>query len=167
MIRAVLDSSVLVSAFLTQSGTSHAVLSAAREGAFVLCLSREILEETRRSLREKVRTIRRYYAYPDERVDQHIADLAALAEFVGDLPELHVVPLDPEDDAIVATAVAARADYLVTGDQLREPRVVVRVRMRHQYGAQRLPQSLDPRPRLSSITLVSSIVCALVRTGAA
>jgi uncharacterized protein len=114
MIRAVLDSSVLVSAFLTQSGTSHAVLSAAREGVFVLCLSREILEETRRSLREKVRTIRRYYAYPDERVDQHIA---ALAEFASDLPELHVVPLDPKDDAIVATAVAARADYLVTGDK--------------------------------------------------
>ena len=65
MIRAVLDSSVLVSAFLTRSGTSHAVLDAARGAAFVLCLSREILDETRRSLREEVHTIRRYYTYPD------------------------------------------------------------------------------------------------------
>ena len=117
MIRAVLDSSVLVSAFLTRSGTSHAVLDAARGAALVLCLSREILDETRRSLREEVHTIRRYYTYPDERIDQHIADLAALSDLVGDLPKLRVVPLDPKDDMIVATAVAAKADYLVTGDK--------------------------------------------------
>ncbi len=117
MARAVLDSSVLISAFLTSRGTSHAVLSAAERGAFVLCLSREILEETRRSLREKVQTIRRYYDYPDERIDRHIADLAALAEPVTDLPELSVVPLDPKDDMVVATAVRAGADYLVTGDK--------------------------------------------------
>lgn len=35
----------------------------------------------------------------------------------GDLPTLRVVPDDPEDDVVVATAVAARADYLVTGDR--------------------------------------------------
>ena len=27
------------------------------------------------------------------------------------------MPLDPKDDAIVATAVKAKADYLVTGDR--------------------------------------------------
>ena len=117
MIRAVLDSSVLVSAFLTAGGTSHAVLSAAKRSAFVLCLSDAILEETRRSLRDKVKTIRRHYTYPDERVEAHIADLAALAEPITDLPELRVVPLDPKDDVIVATAAKAGADYLVTGDR--------------------------------------------------
>jgi putative PIN family toxin of toxin-antitoxin system len=117
MIRAVLDSSVLVSAFLTAGGTSYAALTAAERGAFVLCLSGAILEETRRSLRDKVKTIRRHYTYPDERIDAHIADLAALAEPVTDLPALRVVPLDPDDDVIVATAVKARAHYLVTGDR--------------------------------------------------
>ena len=117
MTRAVLDSSVLVSAFLTAGGTSYAVLSAARRGAFVLCLSGAILDETRRSLRNKVKTIRRHYTYPDERIDAHIADLAALAEPITDLPGLRVVPLDPDDDVIVATAAKAGADYLVTGDR--------------------------------------------------
>lgn len=117
MIRAVLDSSVLVSSFLTVGGTSYAVLSAARRGAFVLCLSHAILDETRRSLRDKVKTIRRYYTYPNERIDAHIADLAGLSEPIADLPELRVVPLDPKDDVIVATAVKAGADYLVTGDR--------------------------------------------------
>jgi predicted nucleic acid-binding protein len=66
MIRAVLDSSVLVSAFLTVGGTSHAVLSAANKRMFVLCLSDAILEETRTSLRQKVKTIRRYYTYSNQ-----------------------------------------------------------------------------------------------------
>lgn len=112
-----LDSSVLVSSFLTAGGTSYTVLSAAERGDFVLCLSSAILEETHRSLRDKVKTIRRHYTYPDARIDTHIADLAALAEPVTDLPELRVVPLDPKDDVIVATAVKAGADYLVTGDR--------------------------------------------------
>jgi predicted nucleic acid-binding protein len=43
--------------------------------------------------------------------------LAALsAELVDDIPELSVVQNDSKDDMVVATAVAAKADYLVTGD---------------------------------------------------
>jgi uncharacterized protein len=34
-----------------------------------------------------------------------------------DLPAIRVVPLDPKDDAIVATALKAKADFLVTGDR--------------------------------------------------
>jgi predicted nucleic acid-binding protein len=36
---------------------------------------------------------------------------------VHDLPKIRVVPHDPKDDMVVATAVAAGADYLVTGDR--------------------------------------------------
>ncbi len=117
MTRAVLDSSVLISAFLTPRGTSAHVLRAARRGAFVLCLSREILEETRSSLVEKTERIRRYYRYPDERIARYLRSLTVMAQPVGKLPALHVVPLDPKDNMVVATAVAARADYLVTGDK--------------------------------------------------
>ena len=93
------------------------MLSAASKRTFVLCLSEAILEETRTSLWQKVKTIRRYYSYSNESVDVHIADLAALAERITDLPELRVVPLDQKDDMIVATAVKARADCIVTGDR--------------------------------------------------
>ena len=40
-----------------------------------------------------------------------------MAELVTDLPTLRAVPDDPKDDMVVATAVAAKADYLVTGDR--------------------------------------------------
>ncbi len=117
MIRAVLDSSTLISAFLTPRGTSSQVLRAARRGAFVLCLSREILEETRSSLLEKTERIRRYYTYPDARIARYLRNLTATAQPVADLPELHVVPLDPKDNMVVATAVKAGAAYLVSGDK--------------------------------------------------
>jgi uncharacterized protein len=117
MTKAVLDSSVLVSAFLTPRGVSASVVRAAKAGAFVLCLSWEIIEETHRSLQEKTKRIRRYYTYPDERIARFGHDLVGAARLVTDLPELRVVPLDPKDDVIVATAVKAGADYLVTGDR--------------------------------------------------
>ncbi|MBX3671005.1 MAG: hypothetical protein KF778_21625 [Rhodocyclaceae bacterium] len=40
-----------------------------------------------------------------------------VAEMVANLPELHAVPNDPQDNPIVAMAVAARADDLVSGDR--------------------------------------------------
>ena len=36
---------------------------------------------------------------------------------VPDTPAPRVVPNDPKDDPIIAAAVAAKADYLVTGDR--------------------------------------------------
>lgn len=93
------------------------MLRAAGRGAFELHLSAEILEETRTALTEKAERLRRTYEYPDDKVETFLEAVAALATPVGDLPTLHVVPLDPKDDAIVATAVKARAEYLVSGDR--------------------------------------------------
>jgi putative PIN family toxin of toxin-antitoxin system len=113
----VLDSSVL-SAFLTPRGTSAEVLRAAERGAFVLCLSREIASETTCSLREKTRRIRRYYPdYSDDEIDRFAELLLATSELFDDLPQIRVVPLEPKDDVIVATAIKANADFLVTGDR--------------------------------------------------
>ncbi len=117
MIRAVLDSSVLISAFLTPRRLPNTVLDAAEGGIFTLCLSPAILEETRGSLVRKVKRIRRYYDYPDEQIEAYIEGLAGMAELVTDLPAIRAVPDDPKDDMVVATAVAAKADYLVTGDR--------------------------------------------------
>ena len=43
--------------------------------------------------------------------------LLTQAEMVPDGPALRVVLNDPKDDPIIAAAVAAKADYLVTGDR--------------------------------------------------
>jgi predicted nucleic acid-binding protein len=112
MTRAVLDSSVLVSAFLTPRGTSAEVLRRAERGAFALCLSDAIIFETTRSLREKTRRIRRYYPeYSDVQIDRLAELLRATAELFDDLPGIRVVPLDRKDDVIVATAVQGGSQF--------------------------------------------------------
>ena len=60
--------------------------------------------------------LRRFFAYSSEPLE-YVQWLRTEAEMVGDLLELHIVPGDPKDDMVVATAFAAAADYLVTGDR--------------------------------------------------
>jgi putative PIN family toxin of toxin-antitoxin system len=117
VLRAVLDSSALISGFLTSHGVCAKLLDAAERESFELCTSHEILEETRRALMTKLRRIRRYYAYPDDRIALFIEGLRADSEVVSDLPAMRVATLDPTDDVIVATAVKAEADFIVTGDR--------------------------------------------------
>lgn len=46
-----------------------------------------------------------------------VEELASLAESVSPAQGIHGVAEDDEDDLVLATAVAAQADYLVTGDK--------------------------------------------------
>ena len=111
------------------------VLRLPLRGRYRLVLSEEILTETAQSLLTK-ESVRRYAAYLDEDVHGYLAWLLSVAELVDDVPDLTVVPDDPKDDMVVATAVAAKADYLVTGDRrhllpLKEYRGILFIAPRH------------------------------------
>ena len=80
-----------------------------------MVLSVEILDEVTGVLIRPKHQAR--YSYTLDEVARYRMRLSALSILVTDLPTLKAVPLDPKDDMIVATAVAARADYLVTGDR--------------------------------------------------
>jgi uncharacterized protein len=114
MLKAVLDSSVLVSGFLTEGGTTATLLSRYRQGAFALCSSAWIIEETERALL-RPRNRNRYH-YRREDVRQFLDGLSTSAQVFRDPPRVPVVTRDPSDDQVIACAVAAGADYLVTGD---------------------------------------------------
>ena len=116
MPSAVLDSTVLISAFLKPGGVSDGILHQAYACVFELFLAEEILAETRRVLLETNR-IRRRYVYPDESVHRFIQGLRGMAHLTGPLPPLAgIVARDPNDDMIVACALAAGVDYIVTRD---------------------------------------------------
>lgn len=141
----VFDSSVLVSAFLTPRGTSAAALVAMRQTRFTFCLSREIVTETTTRLIRKLPQLAPKYTYSEADVARFARDLAQAASFVTDLPMLDVVPGDPDDNVIIATAVAAGADLLVTGD-------------RHllDLGAHETIRIVDPRRFLDELTRARS-----------
>ena len=60
--------------------------------------------------------LRDRYRYTDQAVATYVNGLRRAATLVGNLPELSIVR-DKADDMILATAVAASADYLCTRDR--------------------------------------------------
>ncbi|MBI2264530.1 MAG: putative toxin-antitoxin system toxin component, PIN family [Armatimonadetes bacterium] len=116
MPEVVLDSTVLVSAFLTKTGVSAELLVHARRKAYHLCLTDQIIEETQQVLLEYQR-IRKRYHYPDRSVIQFVKGLRAISHLSTNLPEIRAVLRDPNDDAVIACALAAKANYIVTRDK--------------------------------------------------
>ncbi len=116
MLRVVFDSTVLVSAFLTQKQSSAQLLSQARQGVFSLYLSEAIVIETQQTLLESEH-IRKRYVYPDESVFAFTQGLRAAVHLVSDPPVISGVVRDPNDDMVIACAVVAQATYLVARDK--------------------------------------------------
>jgi putative PIN family toxin of toxin-antitoxin system len=116
MPNAVFDSTVLVSAFLAPRGLAASLLSQARRGTFILCLSDEILAETQRVLLED-EDVRERYEYPDQKVHDFVDGLRVVVHLVTDPPAVTGVVRDPNDDMVIACALAAHASYLVTRDK--------------------------------------------------
>jgi predicted nucleic acid-binding protein len=96
MPRAVLDTSVLVSAFLTPHGSVVRLLREPARSQDQLCFSEYILTETADIFLSKTRL--RNYTYVDTDVRDFIHWLLTHAEMVAGLPELRAVPDDPKDD---------------------------------------------------------------------
>ena len=115
MHKVVLDSTVLVSAFLAKTGVSAKLLHKAKDGGFDICLAEEILEEVQRALLQ-YQKIRKRYHYSDQTVIQFVQNLRIVAHLITELPSIEVVNSDPNDNMVVACALKAQADYIVTRD---------------------------------------------------
>ena len=120
MLKAVLDTSVLVSAFLKHSGVNAKVLQQAKD-RFQLHLSEDILEETSRVLLTYER-IRKKYMYSDNEARDYLETLRIVAErVITVVPRIRVIKNDPHDDSVLACGLKSEADYIVSKDNhLRE-----------------------------------------------
>lgn len=108
----VLDSNVFLSALLSGQGLPARLVDAWREGRFELATSREQIEELKRAASyAKLRGL-----IPRSAVGRLVNSLRAAEVLLARLPRAGAAP-DPGDDFLLAMAVAAEADYLVTGDK--------------------------------------------------
>lgn len=109
MTKVVLDTNVLVSAVL-YGGNPRSILEAALSGAIEVSVSEFIIQEFQTVL------LRPRFGLTIQFVHNVVAELTSLAEWVTPDQHHHVVIGDPSDDLVLDCAVAAGAQYLVTGD---------------------------------------------------
>ncbi|MDN5869205.1 MAG: putative toxin-antitoxin system toxin component, PIN family [Nitrococcus sp.] len=111
-MRVVLDTGILLGALITSGTPPDLIYRAWRKKAFELVTSEWQLEEFRRVSRyPKLRK----YLKPAE-AGALVNGLRHQATLLQELPKLELSP-DPDDNPILATAIAGGAAYLVTGDR--------------------------------------------------
>jgi len=106
---AVFDTNVLIAAIITE-GICSKLLHRARAGEFSLISCPFIMKELRRILSKKFRLSNEDIDVAKEPIHE------AIRQVIEQNLKVRDVCRDADDDNIVACAVAARADYLVTGD---------------------------------------------------
>ena len=111
-MRVVLDTNILTSAFISDKGAPFAALELWFGGRYELVTSTWQIEEFRRTSRyERVQT-----KTNTALVGRFVNLLRKYAVVVDGLPHVDISP-DPDDNFIIAAALAGEAQYIVSGDK--------------------------------------------------
>lgn len=125
MIRVVIDPGVLIAAVLSASGAPAELLRYWLDGAVEIVVSEKLLNELDTVLQ---RAKFRQYLTANE-AKRYVDLFRRWAEFATDAEFGEAFSADPKDDYLVALALSARADFLVSGDrhltEIERPRVPV------------------------------------------
>lgn len=109
-MKIVCDTNILISAYVYPGGTMDEILDIARRGDVRLCLSPDIISEFKAVLVRK-------FKYSAEEAGVFIGRVLAIATLVYPSERLSIVKRVDADNRILECAVAAKADYLITGDK--------------------------------------------------
>lgn len=108
MPKVVLDTNVFISAILTR-GQPRKVVEMARKGTIELAVSEAILGAIERILRLKLHRA-------DWEIDAILRGIRDISTFVSPGQRLTVITADDADNRVLECAVAAKANYIVSGD---------------------------------------------------
>ena len=113
-MRVVLDTNVYLSALMSPAGPPARIVELWLEGRFEVIVSDPIEAEILDGLgRER---IRRYLRRSPDWIDRFLRALRQATLRVEPVI-VDVIPQDPPDNLIIGTAIAAGADYLVSGNK--------------------------------------------------
>ncbi|OGX21637.1 MAG: putative toxin-antitoxin system toxin component, PIN family [Omnitrophica WOR_2 bacterium GWC2_45_7] len=111
MVRVVVDTNVLISAAL-KGGSPRKIWNKFLEGEIILVFSMSMLEEVAKTLRKS----KFADLISEEETKRILIFLELFGEFIE--PTVHVTACrDNADNHILAAALSARTDFLVTGDK--------------------------------------------------
>jgi putative PIN family toxin of toxin-antitoxin system len=110
-VKIVIDTNILVSALISRSAPPHQIFEAWKRDTFELCSCEEQLIELRRVLNYP--KLKPYLNADDAAL--MVDELTLRAQLVR--PRIVSFSQDPDDNVIIGCALAASADFLVTGDK--------------------------------------------------
>ena len=109
-MRVVLDTNILISAFVFPGGTPEAVYRAALEGRVELVTSPPLLAELGGVLSTK-------FGWDPSMAEEAVAQIVRVGIVVRPTEELPVIVDDPDDDRVLEAAVTGDAEVIVSGDR--------------------------------------------------
>lgn len=117
MIRAVIDTNVVVSGLLSPDGNEALIMLAIHQGLICPCFSEEILTEYAEVL------ARQKFAFPPDEIAAVLAMFRSTGECIAPAGAAPDLP-DPGDVKFLYCAETAGAEYIVTGNKRHFPRAV-------------------------------------------
>jgi putative PIN family toxin of toxin-antitoxin system len=111
----VLDTNVIVSALLSPNGTPAEIIRYMEAGKITVATSDFLLDELKRVL--KYAKVAKHIKASEEEVDLFVKRFTMFADIVRPESSIKAVEKDPDDNHVLECAVAAKADFVVTGDQ--------------------------------------------------
>ena len=115
MLKAVLDTNVIVSGLIAHGGSPYQVLQAWRQGAFLLFISPALLRELLGVLGRPFFRGRRGITDGDIARTRNLFETDAIS--VQPQVRLSVIKADPDDDRVFECALAGEVDFIVSGDK--------------------------------------------------
>ena len=116
MPRVILDTNVIVSAFLKPASNPALILSLFLEDYLTLCLCEEIWTEYREDLQRQ-----KFQQLDHESIKKFFSIIRAKALWVVPRVSVNILKSDPQDNKFLACALEAQADYLITGNAKHFP----------------------------------------------
>jgi uncharacterized protein len=115
VIRAVVDTNLIVSGVAASRGAAFELLEAWREGKYILVTSSSILDEINDVfLRPKIQST---FGYSHDDVLNVMKTLSTQAYVTAGTAIIPEVSSDPDDNKFIACAIEGSASYIVTGDK--------------------------------------------------
>ena len=114
MIKVVLDTNVVVSAYLVPAGKPAEILSLARKGKLHIFLSREIVDEIKQTLLSP--KLKKIHRNTPNQIGLFIRTFSKVATVTPGKKSVDFIKDDPDDNKILACALEGRVDYIVSGD---------------------------------------------------
>lgn len=115
--RVVFDANVFVQAALSDRGPAFGCLSQLQSGKCDLLVTRSILDEVEKVL-ERLSKLPRYSDYlTSVQIRAYVDLLGSHVRLMPEPPAIISLPRDPDDEVYLNSAIAYKADFLVTRDK--------------------------------------------------